>query len=116
MKELYTTKAEYNESPAGLRLLTEWADYPAQMLKAKSALRRLVPSLEILRGDALPDGTAYTSSSDFAALWLPSTEARKRGTLDYLRGVALTDDVRAVAVYEQRDENGAETGYKYEII
>ena len=72
--------------------------------------------MEIMRGDPLPDGTAYTSSGDFAALWCPSTEARKLGTLDYLRGVAMTDDVRPLAVYDQRDESGADIGFKSAII
>ena len=111
MKNLYTTKAEYNESPAGLHLLKEWEDYRAQERKAKNALRRLVPSLEIMRGDPLPDGTAYTSSGDFAALWCPSTEARKRGTLDYLRGVALTD-------WREREKrlNGIRAAFVREVL
>lgn len=116
MKELYTTKAEYNERPAGLHLLKEWEDYPAQTRKAKNAARRLLPSLQIVHGSDLLGGMVYTSSSDFAAMWNGNTEARKRGTLDYLRGVAMTDDGRPVAVYEQRDESGAEMGFKYEII
>ena len=116
----YTTKAEYNESPAGLRLLKDWGsgdEWEKRERKAKAAARRLLPSLAILRGHDFLGGLAYTSTSDFAALWNVNTEAKKRGTRDYLEGIAITaDDGRAVAFYIERDENGAEIGYKYEII
>ena len=120
MKDIYTTKAEYNESPAGLRLLKDWGsgdEWEKRERKAKAAARRLLPSLAILRGNDFLGGLAYTSTSDFAALWNVNTEARKRGTRDYFKGMAIeADSGQAIAFYIERDESGAEIGYKYEII
>lgn len=98
-------------TPNGLNLLKEWGTaYTKHMHTAKNAAWRLLASLEIVHGSDLVDGLAYTSSSDFAAVWNCNTEARKIGTDLYFNGIAITDAGAPVAVYDD--------GFKtfYELI
>lgn len=122
MKDVYTTET-------GLKLLKSFAqvesgrdncheEYDKNERKAKRAARRLLSSgaLEIVKGSDLVGGLAYTSSGCFAGLWNCNTEARKRGTQAYFKGVAMTDDGAIVAVYTDHDEAGNETGTIYTIL
>ena len=114
MKDIYTTET-------GLRLVKSFAqdesgrdfcnaEYVKNERIAKRAARRLLASLEIVRGSDLVGGLAYTSSSDFAGLWNCNTEARKIGTDLYFKGIAITDTGAPVAVFDD--------GYRtfYELI
>ena len=108
-------------------LLKDWSEddsgrkyyfdiYARNEKTAKKAARRLIKNLEILHGTDLLDGLAYTSSSNFAALWNCNTEARKRGTNLYFRGVALTTSGEAVAIYTERTDDGDEGATVLQII
>lgn len=108
-------------------LLTDWSEddsgrkhyfdiYERNEKTAKKAARRLLKNLEILHGSDLFGGLTYTSTSDFAALWNCNTEARKRGTNLYFRGVALTTSGDAVAIYTERTDDGDEGATVLQII
>ena len=108
-------------------LLKDWSEdedgrrhffeiYERNEKTAKKAARRLLKDLEILHGSDLLGGLAYTSTSEFAALWNCNTEARKRGTALYFKGVALTTSGDAVAVYTERTDDGDEGATVLQII
>lgn len=108
-------------------LLKDWSEdedgrrhfheiYERNEKTAKKAARRLLKNLEILHGSDLLGGLAYTSTSDFAALWNCNTVARKRGTRLYFKGVALTTSGEAVAVYTERTDDGEDGATVLQII
>ena len=100
-------------------LLQDWDannKYIENERKAKAAARRLLSSLEIVKGFDLLGGLVYTSSSSFAAIWNCNTEARKRGTNLYFQGVAIAECGAPVAFYQEYDENGNECGDVFEVI
>ena len=103
----------------GMELLTEWgADkYGEYLRKAKRAARRLKNRLEFIHGGRGYDvdevfGLAYTSSSDFAAVWNTNAEARLAGTRLYFDGIAINTNGETVGVFTERDSAGDEIGTK----
>lgn len=107
----------------GMELLTSWdGKYGEHLRKAKRAARRLKSELEFIHGDYRSNdidevfGLAYTSSSDFAAVWNTNAEARIAGTRLYFDGIAINTAGEAVGVFTERDEAGDEIGLKCMII
>lgn len=105
---------DWSEDDSGRRHYSEI--YKRNEKTAKTAARRLLKNLEILHGADLLDGLAYTSTSEFAALWNCNTVARKRGTNLYFKGVALTTSGEAVAVYTERTDDGYDGATVLQII
>lgn len=116
---------KYFITPSGEKLLTEWSD--ADFVKFGRRAERAAFGLltdgdfEIIHGKRRADGIetfglAYTSSSDFAALWNTNTETRRRGTRLYFDGVAINDAEKPVIIYTERNADGDEIGTRYETI
>lgn len=117
---------KYFYAGGGLLLLTDWSHgstYEQNEARAKAAARRVYRQLIIEAGSPprsaadFADGMPYTSSSDFAAIWLVNNQARKRGAgRVYLEGVALNDMGAPVAVYTEYNEAGEEVKTIYEYV
>ena len=92
-----------------MELLKEWNDFENQEREIKKAFsvwwwRNLEHDCgtEIGSLDSI-FGFAYTSSSDFAALWICNSQWHYKFIPDYaIRGIAISTDGFAVAVFESK--------------
>lgn len=111
-------KANFYTSKNGINILREWGnDYEKHATTARKAARQVARSVVIEAGGGLLAGLAYTSTSNFAALWNCGTQARKRGTAGaYFDGVAIDENGRAVIVWNIYDEHGDEIETEFEIL
>lgn len=111
-KRFYTT-------PDGRQLLTDWGkDYEQHERTAAHAVRSLARALVIEHGGDLLGGLAYTSTSQFAALWNCNAQARAKaeradGLRAYFHGVAIDENGGAVFNWFLLDESGEEVGEEY---
>lgn len=92
-----------------MELLKEWSDFENQNEKVRKAFSDWWwRNLEYDCGTEFGSvdtifGFAYTSSSAFAALWVCNSQHHYRYIPDYvLRGLAISTDGFAVAVFESR--------------
>lgn len=114
MKELFIT-------PNGEKLLKDWGnEYAAHERAARRAVRAIYPRfIKIENGADFLDGFAYTSTSDFAAIWQVNTEARWLGEFRadglraYFDGVAINEHGKPVFILTLIDEDGNECGTEY---
>ena len=120
-------KKEYFNTANGLQLLRDWGrgcDYEKNTARARSAAARLFKSgvLVFELGDKprtaaeFFEGMPYTSTSDFAAVWVCNWQiSRRDNNALCLDGIALTDG-NAVAVWTRYNDDGDEIATEYKIL